>query len=424
MDDAARAFSVERYRELVDGGLRRLTPQKFHVPSLDALNFLVADVRGALGPFVTVYLATDRHWALTDVGLVTTLGGWVGLLAQTPLGMLLDATQRRRGLIAAALVVLGAGALAIALFPGFWPVLAANSLMQAVGGIFNPAVAALTMGLFARRELTRRMGRNAAFARAGNLSIAVGAGAIAWTLTSRGVFLMVPVLALGGVVAALSIPHTAIDNRRARGLRSGEKEESGPAAWRHLLRSRPLLVFGAASLLLEFADAPLLTLAAQELGATHPGLGVVMTSATIVAQQAGMLVAAILIGRRGDRWGHLRMLRAAVVIIVVQGVLTGLGSGLYWLIGVQVLGGLGVGLFAALTPRVLADVMEGTGRYNAAQGAVATLRSLGVTSSGLATEWVVARLGYDVAFFGCAAVAVAALLLLWRLMPDTQSRDD
>ncbi len=419
MGETGSALSFSRLRQGVAG---RLAPRRFHVPSLDALNFLAADVRGALGPYVTVYLATDRHWGLADVGLVTTLGGWVGLLAQTPIGALLDATGRKRLVLAAALFVLGAGALAVALWPGFWPVLAANSLMQVVSGVFQPAVAALTVGLFARRELTRRMGRNGAFSRAGNLTIALVAGFVAWRFSPRDVFLMVPVLALGAIIAALSIPRGAIDLRRARGLRTGEAETGGPSAWRSLLTCRPLLVFGACSLLLEFADAPLLTLAAQRLGAQHPGLGVVMTSACVMAQQAGMLPAALLVGRRGDAWGHRRLLLAGFALVVVQGVLTALGDGIAWLIAVQVLGGVGIGLFNALTPLLLADVTEGTGHYNLAQGATATLRALGVTSSGLAAELATVQFGYDASFFGCGGIAVLALLLLWRAMPETQPK--
>lgn len=398
----------------------KLTPKRFHAPSLDVLNFLVADVTGALGPYITVFLVTDRHWALSNAGLVSTLGGWLGLAVQTPLGALLDATQRKRGLLAAALAVLGLGAPVIALWPAFWAVLASNAAMQMVGGLFGPAVAALTVGLFARRDLARRMGRNAAFMRGGNLSIAVLAGVVAWYFSARDVFLMVPVIAILAIVAALSVPHTAIDLRRARGLRSGEKEQGGPAHWRVLLRSRPLVVFGLCSLMIEFADPPLLTLAAQRLGASHAGLGVVMTSACIAAQQAGMLPAAILVGRWADRVGHRLLLLAGFAIVAVQGVLTSLGIGPYWLISLQVFGGIGVGLFSALTPLLLADVMEGTGRYNLAQGAVATLSSLGATSSGLASEVVVAGLGYDAAFLGCAAVAGAAFALLWFLMPETR----
>lgn len=420
MSEATQRLSLAHMRELARARMERLRPQKFHVPSLDALNFLVADVRGALGPYVTVYLATDMNWNLAEVGLVMTLGGWIGLAAQTPLGWLLDTTTHKRGLLAAALVVLGAGALVIAYFPEFWPVLAANGMMQVVSGVFTPAVAALTVGLFRRRDLTRRMGRNASFGRAGNLSIAIIAAVVAWKFSARGIFYVVPVLATGAVVAALSIPQAAIDMRRARGLRSGEKEESGPAAWHALLRSRPVLVYAAFSLLLEFSDAPLLTLAAQKLGASHAGLGVVMTSACIMAQQAGMLPAAMLVGRLADRTGHRALLLAGTALIVVQGVLEAYAGGLYLLIGVQWLGGVGIGLFAALTPLLLSDATQGTGRYNLSQGMIGTMRALGVTSSGLATEMVVKHYGYDWAFYGCAGFSALALLLLWGLMPETR----
>jgi len=50
--------------------------------SLDAINFLLADVRGALGPYLNVFLVTRQHWSLSEVGLVTTVGGLVGLALQ------------------------------------------------------------------------------------------------------------------------------------------------------------------------------------------------------------------------------------------------------------------------------------------------------------------------------------------------------
>ena len=31
--------------------------------SLDAVNFLSADVRGAVGPFLNVFLVTQQHWS-------------------------------------------------------------------------------------------------------------------------------------------------------------------------------------------------------------------------------------------------------------------------------------------------------------------------------------------------------------------------
>jgi predicted MFS family arabinose efflux permease len=95
-----------------------------------------------------------------------------------------------------ALGVLAIGATVIFAMPTFWPVAIANSLMAIAGDVFGPAVAALTLGLYTRKQLARRMGRNSAFDHAGNLAIAVTAGAVGYAFSQRAVFLLVPVFAV------------------------------------------------------------------------------------------------------------------------------------------------------------------------------------------------------------------------------------
>jgi hypothetical protein len=41
---------------------------RFRSVSLDALNFLLADIRGALGPFLNVFLVIEQHWSLPRSG--------------------------------------------------------------------------------------------------------------------------------------------------------------------------------------------------------------------------------------------------------------------------------------------------------------------------------------------------------------------
>src|SRR5271170_6720776 len=60
--------------------------RSFNPLSLDAINFLLADVRGALGPYLNVFLVTQQHWSQSEVGLVTTIGGLIGLAVQTLIG--------------------------------------------------------------------------------------------------------------------------------------------------------------------------------------------------------------------------------------------------------------------------------------------------------------------------------------------------
>ena len=119
-------------------------PKQFRPVSLDALNFLLADVRGALGPYLNVFLVTQQHWSQSSGGVVTTVSGLLGLIAQTPAGAAIDASTAKRGRIVGALVLPAAGAIGIYALPTFWPVLAANTLIGLVGDVFGPAVAALS----------------------------------------------------------------------------------------------------------------------------------------------------------------------------------------------------------------------------------------------------------------------------------------
>jgi len=79
-----------------------------------------------------VFLVTQQHWSQSQVGLVTTIGGLLGLAVQTPIGAAIDETRAKRGAIVPALAVLGIGAVVIFAWPTFWPVAIANSLMAIV----------------------------------------------------------------------------------------------------------------------------------------------------------------------------------------------------------------------------------------------------------------------------------------------------
>jgi MFS family permease len=394
----------------------------FNPLSLDAINFLLADVRGALGPYLNVFLVTQQHWSQSQVGVVTTISGLLGLAVQTPIGAAIDETRAKRGAMVLALAVLGVGAIIIFAWPSFWPVLFANSLMAIVGDVFGPAVAALTLGLYARKQLARRMGRNSAFDHAGNVGIAVVAAAVGYAFSQRAVFLLVPIFAVLASIAVLSIPAKAIDYNRARDLdgeRDGAASAAKPADYGILFKSRSLVVFGLCVMLFHLANAALLPLVGQKLAAAYPEEATAMMSACIIAAQAVMLPIALLVGRTADSWGRKPLFLAGFAILPVRAVLYTLSDNSFWLVGVQVLDGVGAGIFGALTPLVIADIMRGTGRYNLAQGAIATVQGIGASLSGLAAGVIVDRFGYSVAFLTLGAAALVAAIIFALLMPET-----
>jgi MFS family permease len=398
----------------------------FNPLSLDAINFSLADVRGAVGPYLNVFLVTQQHWSQSQVGVVTTISGLLGLVFQTPIGAAIDGTRAKRGAIVLALAVLSVAAIIIFAWPSFWPVLFANSLMAIVGDVFGPAVAALTLGLFARKQLARRMGRNSAFDHAGNVGIAVVAAAVGYAFSQRAVFLLVPVFAGLASIAVLSIPATAIDYNRARDL----DDEHGaaatapkPADYAILFKSRPLVVFGLCVMLFHLGNAALLPLVGQKLAAAHPEEATAMMSACIVAAQAVMLPIALLVGRTADSWGRKPLFLAGFTILPVRAVLYTLSDNSFWLIGVQLLDGVGAGVFGALTPLVTADIMRGTGRYNLALGAIATMQGIGASLSGLAAGVIVDHFGYTATFLTLGAAALVAVIVFAIWMPETAEQE-
>ena len=384
--------------------------------SLDLLNLLLIDVNGAIKPYLNVYLYVHRGWDDASVGLVSTVSGIVGIVAQTPIGTAIDAVRDKRMILLGALVALSLATLLVALFPNFWPVLAASCVLAAVGGMLSPAIATLTLGLFPANRIARRFGRNAALERTGNVAIAVLIGLVGWLFPDRAVFLLVPVCAVVSAAALYSIPRRAIDARRARG---GGEEEQAPAGWRTLLTCRPLMLFAACVGLFHFANAPLLTLVAQEIGQARPDWSSVIVSVCIVGAQAVMVPMGLIVGRRAERWGRKPLLVIGFAALPARALLYLVWRDPYWLIAVQCLDGVGAGLLSAVKPLVMADITRGTGRYNAAHGLIGTVQGAGASLSFVIAGTLVQQAGFDAAYLACAAIAAVALGVLVTLLPET-----
>ncbi|ONF48903.1 MFS transporter [Methylobacterium radiotolerans] len=386
--------------------------------ALDLLNLLLIDVNGAIKPYLNVYLFVHRGWDDAAIGLVGTVSGIVGIAAQTPIGTAIDAVGDKRRILLGALVALSLATVLVAVAPHFWPVLAASCVLAAVGGMLSPTIATLTLGLFPAGKLPRRFGRNAALERTGNVAIAGLIGLVGWLFTDRAVFLLVPACAIVSAAALYAIPRRAIDARRARGGGEGGAD-AAPTRWRTLLTCRPLMVFAVCVMLFHFANAPLLTLVAQEIGQTRPDWSSVIVSVCIIGAQAVMVPMGLLVGRRAERWGRKPLLVIGFAALPARALLYLVWRDPFWLIAVQCLDGVGAGLLSAVKPLVMADITRGTGRYNAAHGLIGTLQGAGAALSFVIAGSLVQAAGFHAAYLACAAVAVAALAVLVLLMPES-----
>ena len=407
---------------------KRARRKGFQPISLDAVNFLLSDMQGALGPYLVVYLVTQQDWSKSAVGLVTTIGGLLALTLQVPIGMLIDATRAKRAVVVVATAVLAGGATVIYLTPSFWPVLTAQTLMAIVGDVFGPAIAAITLGLYTRETLARRTGRNAAFDHAGNVAIALVTAAIGYYFSQRGVFLLVPLFGALVIAAVLAIPPDAIDHVRARGADplpgadTSAEVEVRPVKILSVAKMRTLATFAACALLYQFSNAPLLALAAQKLAIAHPDVATALTSACIIIAQVVMVPMAILVGRMADTWGRKPLFVLAFAVLPIRAILYTVSDHAAWLLGVQVLDGVGAGIFITLLPLLVADITRGTGRYNMSLGVVITVQGIGGSLSGLAVGLIVDHFSYTAAFVTMGISAAIAGVAFFSFMPETLRR--
>src|SRR3984885_2152964 len=390
--------------------------------ALDAVNFLAADVRSLFGPFVNVFLVTGQHWSQTDVGVLTTASGLLGIALQTPIGAAIDVTRAKRGVIVTTMAAMTVSAIIIFVAPAFWPMALALSVLAVAGDAFLPAVSALTLGLVTRDKLARRLGRNSAFDHGGNIAIALLAGAIGYAFSQRAVFLMVPVFAALTCAAVLAIPAKAINHDRARDLATNGEAQGAAEGYRVLFERRPLMIFAFCAFLFHFANAPLLPLVGQKL-AQFPQEATAMMSFCMVAAQGVMLPIAIVVGRNADNWGRRPIFLLAFAVLPIRAALYTLSDSAFWLIGVQLLDGVGAGIYGALTPLIISDIMRGTGRFNLAQGAVATTMGIGASVSALAAGVSVDHFGYSVSFLALGAAAAIAFLVFFGFMPETRDEE-
>jgi MFS family permease len=134
---------------------------------LDGINFLMADVRDGVGPYLSVFLKGGEHWNAGEIGIAMAASSIAAALCQVPAGFLVDGTKAKRLLIAASGLIVAIGCLTIVLFPHFAMVVAAQATLGAASAVIPPAIAALSLGLVGRRLLDARISRNGAGRRAG-----------------------------------------------------------------------------------------------------------------------------------------------------------------------------------------------------------------------------------------------------------------
>ena len=397
------------------------TEHRGSLRGLDALNFLMADVQGGLGPYLSVFLEGQR-WQAGSIGAAMAASSITAAICQIPAGLLVDATRAKRMVAAVSGLLIAIACLVIAWFPQLAPVLGAQLAIGAASALVPPTLAALALGLAGRARFDGTISRNQSFNHAGNFAAAVLAGTLGQFVGILWIFYLICAFAAASALATALINPREIDHVLARG---GEAGDSGgrpePASLRSLLGRRDLLVFLGAVTLFHFGNAAMLPMAGQLLARAHPHQATIALSACIIVAQAVMIGVAWAVGRAmAHGVGRKPVFLVAYALLPVRGVLFSFTTSPYGVVGIQVLDGVAAGIFGVVAVLIASDLMQGTGRFNLAQGLVALCIGVGAGLSSLVGEYAVQWFGYPAGFLTLAAVAGVALLFFLLLMPETR----
>jgi MFS family permease len=398
------------------------SPRLDSLRALDRLNFFLAAMQAGFGPFVAIDLA-DQGWAPESIGFVLSVGGLAGLLAQVPSGELLDVVQSKRMLVGAGSVAVALGALILALWPYFPAVLTASIIQGSTGGVLGLGVAAITLGLVGHKAVAERLGRNQRFSSIGSLCAAGLMGVIGYLLPTRDIFFATAILSLPVLLALAAIHAADIHFGRSCGAPDCHSTRPDRVRRNSLFRDRRVLVFASCLFLFQLANASILPLAGETLAHAEGRQSSLVLSALIIAPQIIVALLAPWAGRTANSWGRRPLLLLGLGVVPIRALFFGTVTDPALLVAVQALDGITGATLGVLTALVVADITNGTGRFNLLQGLIGTLSGIGASLSTSLTGFAVQKFGHTAGFLGVAAVALAAVAILLALMPETKPVD-
>jgi predicted MFS family arabinose efflux permease len=400
----------------------RQSPSRQSLRGLDWFIFFLADVQTGFGPFVAVYLTTQK-WTQVEIGFVLSIGGVIALIGQMPGGAIVDASRSERLVAGIAVATIGVSALGYAAWPILPVVMSAATLHAAASCVLGPSIAAISLGLVGRDGIGERLGRNARFASLGNGVAAAVMGTCGYYLSSRSVFLVTFLLAIPTLIALSQIRGNEIDAVRAHGAVFREVPDNRATSIATLLRQPALLIFAASVLLLQLANAAMLPIMAGVVTTRSSEAAPALIAACIIVPQAIVALTSPSVGRFAQLWGRKPLLLLGFGALTIRGILFGMVSDPYLLVAVQIFDGITAAVFSVMIPLIVADIAFGSGHFNFAQGIVGTATGIGASLSTVLAGFVADRFGGSVAFFGLAGVAALGLLMIWTVMPETRHRD-
>ncbi|EAK0462552.1 MFS transporter [Campylobacter upsaliensis] len=374
------------------------------------LNFFIADVRDGLGPYLGVFLK-EHQFTESQIGLITTSTSLCALIFGIFLGVLIDKTHFKRGIIALCIVGIVLATGANYFYPHFTFTLMAQIAIALCAVCLAPAFSAITLGIVGQKGFSKQISLNEAYKHAGTAFSAGLSFVFALHYGIGAIFIITALMGVCALVFLALLKSSQINHAVACG-----KEEGVEIPLRKALGDVRVLFLGVVMFCFHLSNAymlPLLSQRAHTLGIDSSGA---YAAATILIAQCTMIGISLLCMRllqtkENPHFSHIYVYLMGVALfgLIVRGGVAANFDGILAMITVQILDGVGAGIVGVILPLLVAMLMRGSGHINAAFACVMTFGGVGAALSGSLGGYIAQYFGYFYAYLTLAFVAAFGL---------------
>ncbi|EAK7295909.1 MFS transporter [Campylobacter upsaliensis] len=374
------------------------------------LNFFIADVRDGLGPYLGVFLK-EHQFTESQIGLITTSASLCALIFGIFLGVLIDKTHFKRGIIALCIVGIVLATGANYFYPHFTFTLMAQIAIALCAVCLAPAFSAITLGIVGQSGYSRQVSPNEAYKHVGTAFSAGLSFIFALYYGIGAIFIITALMGVCALVFLALLKSSQINHAVACG-----KEEGVEIPLRKALGDVRVLFLGLVMFCFHLSNAymlPLLSQRAHTLGVDSSGA---YAAATILIAQCTMIGISLLCMRLLQTKGnphfssiYVYLMGIALFGLIVRGGVAAHFDGILAMIIVQILDGVGAGIVGVILPLLVAMLMRGSGHINAAFACVMTFGGVGAALSGSLGGYIAQYFGYFYAYLTLAFVAAFGL---------------
>ncbi|KAL7458921.1 hypothetical protein ACHAWC_010641 [Mediolabrus comicus] len=412
----------------------------------------------------SAFLICSKLYSEKQVGIMFFVFGMSQFLFQTPAGYIMDTTERKVALLAAAALATTSLTVLTAVTAKeygeniIWMIIL-KFIQGGVTALIPPGLNSISQGIVGQKGMTHQVADNEMKNHFGTAVIVLSGSLIAfYTYPNIGLLFIVSPIACAGVIFSLSrISPEDIDHDEARGLAAVDESDDAhdyqqldgvapPAAETtdntatsplELLRDKTLLTFTVICFLFHMSNGTVLPLVMQTLavGGDDPQVGFLLSGMCIIVAQIFMVGSAKICGDYSGRWGRKKlfligMFSVPLRCLILYG-LRGMAKNIQAngdtipvsleiiILSTQILDGVGAGVFGTMYILVTSDIAAGTGRFSLTLGITSAAMSIGGTVSGYLGQALAQDLGYQTAFLLLAILSLVPALSYLFLMPET-----